>query len=212
MTTTASPAPHLLHYGDQVVPWVSRWTGEVQNTSVAVRLTRAGAEVAYEDGNELRGRNGVLWQREGIDRSGEPMFGVVNTHRQAAALRKLLCDVCGRRIDGRPISWLVPDALLTQDGDDVLTTQAPTCPDCEPIAMSLCPFLGRRTAKLWRARVIEHDIFGVSGFTLTVPEGTNTPRPTRGLFPYADYPSMRHILAQQEVVRFTKFTITEVTR
>lgn len=214
--TTSIDTSHLLRHDGQIVPWVTRWSGEIAPQSVSLRRSSAGALVAtYDDDipdNRDWDHGGVVWQRESVSRAGEPQFGYVNTLRQRSAMRHGRCEVCGRRITDRPINWLVPETLLSHVYGDPVTAQAPTCDECLPIAMDLCPFLRRRTARLLMARVLEYRTFGAFGNGF-LREGDAVRQVHGAVFPYVDCPAdLTSVIAQKEVVQWTKFTMTEVPR
>jgi hypothetical protein len=209
--TSVVNQPELLRYHGRVVPWVTRWTDEVRRHQVRFKRTRSGdLVVSYADGfPEERDPNGFLWQREGIKRGGEPEFAMVSTYRQRRAMRKGVCQVCGRRIDKRPIQWLVPESLFdyTQQGEAV-TLSAPTCSDCIPIALELCPHLKRN--QLLLAKVLEYQVWGVSGEAVSLDPAGEVRRHRSIMYPYGGRVvgiAPTAVMAKQQAVEFTKFTI-----
>lgn len=213
MTTIATD--HLLHHEGRVVPWITRWTNERQGQPVAYgRIAPTGVWGAtYADviPDNRDGRD-ILWQREGISRGGQPQWAHVNTFRQRAAMHKRLCQVCGQRITERPTSWLVPAPLLNFDWGDPLTMSAPTCEACIPIAMDMCPHLGDSDARLMLGKVLDYELAGVYGSAFVTPD--DTPELIgQCLYLYGESSvPPQAVIAQQQVVRWTKFTVSEVTR
>lgn len=195
---------------DQPVPWVTRWTNEVNQTKLQVSITRDGLTLSYADGNEDRDAFGVLWKREGITRGGTPQFSEINTYRQRAAMNKCLCQVCGKKIQERPIRWLMSRASLhhLEDGT-ALTISAPTCSPCIPLAVELCPHL--KTSDPVILRVLEYEKWGVYGEAVHYDEEGGRARDLRGVYvPYVNSPiPLAAAVGFQQVVRLTKFAIEE---
>src|SRR5438445_6042211 len=165
----------LLYKGLQV-PWVTRWTGEVPaGAQVDVVLEQGEPVVRYADGIEFRDDHGVLWQREGIRRGGEPQFAQVSAYRQRAAMRGGKCQVCGQRITDRPIRWLMDPVQLTHLRDGTaLTFSPPTCTGCVDVALDACPHL-RNNDRLILS-VLEYRIWGVWGDMVRLDPGEAEPK------------------------------------
>ena len=205
---------HLLHHQGQVVPWVTRWTGERRDDPIGFRRTRDGSlSVDYAGGPVDRDATGILWQREGIVRSGEPEWRTVSTYRQRSSMRRAQCEVCGRVIDTRPIPWLMPLALLQTDHDPAggLTTSTPTCAECVPIALELCPFLQRTDYAI--AQVTHYRVWGVYGEAVTTAMDGAIHRINHIMYGYRDgvaglTPSA--VLAKQLVVVLTDYTLEKI--
>lgn len=204
MSKSSSELPQ--HEG-RPVPWVTRWSGEANGDALSVGIT-AEAELFlhYKDGNENRDEADVLWKREGLGRHGVPQYSEVNTYRQRASMLKQLCQVCGSKIDERPIRWLMSRDQLVHDDGVTLTMSPPTCASCIPVAMTLCPFLKRGGALI--VKVLEYSIWGVHGQPAAIdPEGRGRQLPKR-FIPYVDPPvPLAGVLAYQQVVELAKFVI-----
>lgn len=218
--TTAEPAmtdpATLPQFEGRPVPWVTRWSGEVTSERVAVEIDREHVFLTYQHPQETRDEHGVLWRQEGILRRGNPLWAEINAHRQRLAMRKRLCQVCGTKIDGRPIRWLVPhdqlwsgDPNRPQDAGTKLTISAPTCDACIPLAQKLCPFLKSKDTAI--LRVLDYEMWGVYGEAVSVDRETGRGKDLRGIYvPYEDSPvELSAVLAFQQVVRLTKFVIEE---
>lgn len=208
MTT---PKSALHQHKGQPVPWITRWTGEVVPVAHSFSVTKDGrARVFYPDGIEDRDPNGVLWKREGLGRHGTPQYAQVNAYRQRAAMRRRLCQICGSKIDERPIRWLVDDAGLHYDDDDgtAITGSAPTCSSCIPLALELCPHLKKGYSIL---KVLDYEPWGLYGQAVEIDIEAGKRRDLRGVYvPYADSPiELSAIVAFQEIVRLTKYVIEE---
>lgn len=211
MTTDPSVLPQ---YKGRPVPWVTRWSHErsADRLNYGVQVTRDGSfRLGYKDGKDVRDGTGMLWQREGIARGGEPEWAAVNTYRQRSSMRRCQCQVCGKKIDERPIRWLMPpDGIEQVDEDTFITMQPPTCSECIPLALDLCPNLKKYGYQI--LKVIDYDQWGVYGDVVTMTEGG--PRRFKSAVSYntADYgPDFRlaHVMAQQAVVRLGKFVVEE---
>lgn len=199
------PATLPQHKG-RPVPWITRWTGEVSPDMYQFKLTRNGAILTYPDGKENREANGVLWKREGITRAGEPQYSQINAYRQRAAMRKRLCQVCGTKIDARPIRWLMNEQALTpQEDGTAITMSAPTCEPCIPLAMSMCPHL--KSVDTVILRVLDYEPWGVYGQAVYLDPETGQAQDLRGVYiEYANPPfELTAMVAFQEVVRLTKY-------
>lgn len=199
-----------LTYKGLQVPWVTRWTDEVpSNIKPDVILKDGEPIIQYADGVEFRDEHGVLWQREGIRRGGEPQFAQVSAFRQRAAMRHRRCQVCGERISDRPIRWLMDPRQLTHLRDGTaLTFSPPTCSTCVDVALNACPHL--RNSDRLILSVLEYKVWGVWGDMVRLAPGSEAqPR-----LQYAkrvdisyDRKDLASAIAKQQLVQLTKFTI-----
>jgi len=213
MTTTDTSK--LLQYQGRVVPWVTRWSGERSKDEVQLSLNPDTQELTlgYPDGQgESREPSGILWQREGLSRSGVPEYSQVNTYRQRSAMRKFLCQVCGHKINERPIQWLLAKENIdhTESGT-VLTMSAPTCSSCIPVAQALCPHLNTHGWVI--AKVLEYRLYGVYGWGVLYDAGDQKTKRVNGVYISYDrnYRGLAKtaICAMQQVAEFTKFTLED---
>lgn len=200
MTTDPADLPQ---WQGHPVPWVARWSGEVNRTKV--RLDRLDGElvVHYPDGNADRDNSGALWMREGIGRTGEPQFGQVSVYRQRLAMRRRKCQVCGQRIVPGPIRWLMGTDQLTVRNDYAITMSPPTCSDCIPLALELCPHL-RAGYTIYRVERFEE--WGLFGSLYTEGEKGRPMVAKRSRVQYGSG-SMTAMLAKQQVVVFTEYSV-----
>ena len=210
MTTDRNDLPQ---WNGRPVPWVTRWTGEISPTRYDIARDENG-DFTYIDGQNLRDSGGVLWQREGIGRNGDPDWASVSTYRQRASIAKRLCQVCGKKIPPGSIQWLMPlDDGYIENGDGrMLTWNPPTCRDCIPLALELCPYLKRNGYQI--LTVLDYEVWGVMGLTMTELQGT--PYPVQAARPYeedSDFPLMTidtgKIMAQQMVAKLGTFIVDE---
>lgn len=219
--TVTDPAT-LPQWNDHPVPWVTRWTNEVVDDASNVVITRredGGLSVHYENSkHESRDRFGILWQREGIGRGGEPQFGAVNTYRQRRCMLKSRCQVCGGPVQdhaegGGPTTWLMPLGFLQWVQDEVhteptpVTATPPTCEACIPLAIDVCPNLRAEGYELYH--VLSWGVWGVRGRHHWLVGGriqrkmSLVPYDLQG---YEDTPAYEGAtLAQQQVVVWNKF-------
>jgi hypothetical protein len=196
----------------KTIPWVTRWTGEkITEVPFGVNpfVGGPGGSVFIDPkfGTENRDENGVLWRPEGINRKGSPEFSQVNSNRQRACMLKGLCQVCGKKIDERPIRWLmVPAQLehLSSDNDKTVdcTQSPPTCSDCIPIAQALCPAIGQAQVIY---RVLEYRIWGYSGELAWSDPATMQIRRRNNAAIQIGSPALKNMLAKQLIVEFTKY-------
>lgn len=191
-----------------VVPYITAWSSE---RPPAQPVVANGSGIGFADETlHDRDRDGVLWTRVGHSPGrGRPEFGRVHALRQRRAMRKLLCQVCGRPADQdrEGILWVIgEDAANPGDWPDNLTTSHP--PLCEPCAarsIRLCPHLRRRCVAL---RVRAHTPVGVHG-ALYQPD---CPRPTAWTTTGVTYddPRIRWTRAGQLVVRLDSYTVVDL--
>lgn len=205
-----------LTYRGLQVPWVTRWTKEIAGrVKVDVALEDGQLRVRYADGIEYRDKHGVLWQREGIMRGGEPQFAHVSGPRQRTCMRKQLCQVCGKRITDRPIRWLMdPGQLTLQEDGTGLTVSPPTCSSCVDVALDACPHL--RTNERLILTVLEYRVWGVWGDVVYLDPNKPTADPgslqrTRMNVPYDQHWPLGSVLAKQQVAQLIKFTTEKVS-
>ena len=212
MTTDSSTLPS---FNGRPVPWITRWTGELspERNDYGVEVAKDGEwRLAYPDGHSVRDDRGILWQREGLGRKGEPMWADVSTFRQRAAMKRGLCQVCGTTITERPYRFLIPrDGMEQYDADTWLTMQAPVCIECVPLALKLCPALKRDGYQL--LRVLDYQAWGVLGqVTYRDERGFHKIQATV-CFDTSEYgPDFRlsHVMAQQVVIKLDKYVVEEV--
>lgn len=200
-----TPKSILPQWKGRPVPWVTRWSGERIDTPLQVSLSRDGVHLNYEDGQETYDGHGVLWKREGLTRAGEPEYSQMNTYRQRACMSRRKCQVCGAKINERPIRWLVSRAQF----QEALTMSPPTCSSCIPLALELCPHLKSNPYLI--LKVLDYEPWGVYGEAVTIDYETGKGRDLRGVYvPYADPPiDLTAVVAFQQVVQLTKFVVEE---
>lgn len=213
----------LPNFRSQPVPWITRWSSELhpQRHDIVVRRREDDPEALvakYREGPENRDKFGVLWQREGIRRGGEPQYKNVNTYRQRTCMLKGRCQVCGRVIRERPVEWLMPvDTIrwIERDGERVaLTTNSPSCVECRDLALDLCPNLKANGWELYH--VLDWAIWGTYGM-LHFLDANDAVRRTLMWVPYdltgvEGIIAQGSILAQQMVVQWDKFVLKEEHR
>lgn len=208
MATDPSTLPQ---FDGRPVPWVTRWSGEVHpdRYKYGVQMSQGKLVLCYEDRKENRDGTGVLWQREGLTRKGRPDWASVNTYRQRSAMQKRRCQVCGNKITETPIRWLMPiDGLEQVDEDTTITMQPPTCSECIPTALDLCPNLVRQGYMI--LKVIDYSMWGVFGHVVTMTEGGPRKFQTAVSYDTSKYGpefSLTQVMAQQQVVQLGKFVV-----
>lgn len=186
------------------VPWVARWTNEVSMDMFKVVVdSDSHLQLTFEDGKVNRDEHGVLWQREGITRGGEPQFSQVSTYRQKAAMRKMLCQVCGTKLPGGPVRWLFHKDNLIESSDGLLTMSPPTCEPCIDKARTHCPALKAAGSKI--LVVTDWEIWGIfGGAVLMTKNGLD--RKSQIYVSYEqELPKHVALCAQQQVVRLLDY-------
>lgn len=210
----------LPNFNGRPVPWITRWSGEVQpdayHYGAALTGDPAAGEfhVTYPDGKNMRDAKGILWQREGLGRNGEPMWADVSTYRQRAAMTRGLCQVCGTKINTRPFRFLIPvDGMERFDADTLVTMQPPVCEECVPLALRLCPALKRDGYQL--LKVLDYTLWGVMGQVTFYESAESGFRKMQGTVSFEDLEKygatfrLDHVMAQQMVVQIGKHVIEE---
>lgn len=211
MTIAMTDPATLPQWNGRPVPWVTRWTGEVNDDKYKVFRENNRLSIGYEDRNENRDEFGVLWKREGLTRAGEPQYAEVNTYRQRAAMNKRMCQVCGSKIDERPIRWLITqDQLHAHEEGTAITRSAPTCSPCIPLARKLCPHLKKGSMIL---KVLEYDIWGIYGQAIHIDQESGKTYDLRGFHAAYKNPQLPlpQIAAFQQIAWLRKFVVEEDT-
>ena len=214
MTTDVNKLPN---FNGRPVPWITRWTGEVQpdrfdyGVQILGDVGKGQFRVTYQDGKNVRDGKGILWQREGIGRKGEPMYADVSTYRQRSAMKKGLCQVCGVKITDTPMNFLIPiiAGMEHYDKNTTVTMQAPVCLECVPLAIRMCPALKREGYQ--HLKVLAYSLWGVFG-QVTYPNATGFDRMQGAVGfagDYGDVFNLGHVLAQQSVVQLEKYVIVD---
>lgn len=126
----------------RIVPWVTVWSDELVPTET--RWLKPGRDMLRcGDRRDQNYFMGVLWQpdlnQQGM---GHPIFGLSHTGRQRQAMLQLRCQVCGKLITDRRLTWLMPEAEWGGEFQQRrLTNTPPTCRACQSAAGRLCPRL-----------------------------------------------------------------------
>ena len=153
-----------------VVPYIAAWSEE-RELPMTVFAGRSG--IGYTDETVIdRDSRGVLWTRMlSCPRTGRPRFGQEHPIRQRKAMRKLLCQVCGKPAnhteDG--FLWLLRDYRDDWAGwpDGMANTDPPVCVPCARMSVRLCPAL-RKGYVAVRARSEISGVYGIryrAGYT-----------------------------------------------
>jgi hypothetical protein len=140
------------------------WTDEPTALTTVVQRGRWG--IGYSD--ELptdRDRDGVLWTRV-VSRPGHgrPLYAQLHPIRQRRAMRRLLCQVCGRPADYTEQGhlWLAVDQRERWPGwpEESVNPFPPVCTGCAARSVRLCPPL-RRGFTAFRAHSTLYGVIGV---------------------------------------------------
>ncbi|WP_367139433.1 hypothetical protein [Saccharothrix sp. HUAS TT1] len=152
------PGTGLPTWRGRIVPHVTAWSGEQVDP-----ITRPFGYVTRDDGREYltyehaevsglaagsplleqRDLFGLLWF-SGHDRPGvgEPQFAIVHAQRQRDCMIGRRCQVCGTPFPrGGPVTFLVPEHVVPEDGRPFETAHPPVCGPCRPYALVQCPHL-----------------------------------------------------------------------
>ncbi|GAA0402480.1 hypothetical protein GCM10009530_63020 [Microbispora corallina] len=136
MTTTAPPiVPYVLAYSEELVP---------QRLTFREHRPSGGPRLEFVDPRRSDWVDGVLRARVRTHQRGSVRWKRLNTRRQWECLAKGWCQVCKRpaaQSDGR-LPWLLTERVYQPIGEDRLgTTAPPTCRDCIPLSLQMCPQL-----------------------------------------------------------------------
>lgn len=207
--TTAAPARKGATYKGRPVPYVTKWTGEnIEGLLSAGWVTPE--LIAYDEETPTdRDSHGVLWWRDGIaPGEGEPMWKLVHTGRHRRAMRVCLCQVCGQKITGPRIPWLLPAQEWERiagwpDGEPRTTSNPPTCRSCWPVAMQLCPALRRDG---WVTFTVGgYEPYGVLG-NVYPPGGDLMEPEDDGVLSYSATRRLGRVIGKQAVVTLHEIT------
>ncbi|MBZ6258887.1 hypothetical protein KVH22_25560 [Streptomyces olivaceus] len=203
-------SPAVLHWRGILVPFITPWSSEAAPPPpVVVRYGVGGTGLGYADEDSRFDRwNDALWVRAPATRGhGVPRFAGIHALRQRQAMRRELCQVCGRPTFGTLPGERSLYLLGARDGDPIReeeTTQAPPVhAACALLAIRECPHLRRG----WAAALVQYaPAWGVAGILYDPATLAPLPGPAGapdGLVevPYIDEPRMRWVLAAREVVR-----------
>jgi hypothetical protein len=128
--------------GGAVVPYVGSWSEEELLPAKVVQRPIGG--IGYADESAVdRDEWGVLWTRMASRvGAGRPLFTKLHPLRQRRAMRRLLCQVCGRPADrtDQGLLWLVPGAD-TDRLEGMAMIQPPLCMACAQVSIGACPAL-----------------------------------------------------------------------
>ena len=189
-----------------LVPYITNWSGERPTRTPIVANGRSGIGYRRERRGD-RDAHGVLWARyiraPGV---GEPEFGAVHPYRQRQAMRRLLCQVCGRPADrnDQDVLWLLGQTGRPWAGEES-TAQPPICLRCAHTASRICPHLRGNTLAL---RVRHAPIAGVLGFLYT-PSRHGPIRAGAATLPYAS-PGIRMLQARQLIRNLHDCTVVDL--
>jgi hypothetical protein len=137
--TSHHTAPH--------VPYIAAWSGERSSGQIVPRPGHPGIAFADEVTGE-RDSADVLWCRmPNAPGLGRPELGKVHPTRQRHAMRRLLCQVCGKpaKTTDNGALWLFPNGVREVPGWPQIVANAhpPVCPPCAALSIRLCPRLRR---------------------------------------------------------------------
>lgn len=180
----------IQHHEGKVVPWTTKWSGEVpskEETMVEVWWNDEdwGFEARWVEDpfNENRQRtNAVLWMREGINRTGEPLFNQINGQRQRAAMLHTRCRMCGESAwsDQKTTTFIVGPNEILWTGESHLTQAPPVCESCIDLVLDAHPYLREQGYEMYT--VLEYWPWGVIGdvFKTTDDRMPGATNPVRG--------------------------------
>ncbi|MDT3396204.1 hypothetical protein RKE29_06060 [Streptomyces sp. B1866] len=104
--------------------------------------------IGYADENAYdRDATGMLWDRVPFrPGEGRPEFATVHSTRQRLAMRRLLCQVCGKPADRdeRGVLWLLDRDEVDERPEwpeNTVTRHPPVCRPCARASLRLCPRL-----------------------------------------------------------------------
>lgn len=150
--------PDLIRWKGRVVPWVTRWSGEVNDELLSVGV--AGGRVIYGDESVIdRDDHGVLWTRFRAGRKGTPEFKAVHPGRQRQGVLAPRCQTCGVVLRDQDALWPVKSRDIPLDvaalAGSLTTSDPPLCQRCAPLSAQLCPFLRRGAVSYGHAARVE---------------------------------------------------------
>jgi len=187
------------------IPYITAWSDEAVPADLVFEghPEAAGMRLAYRDSTPQDQDHvfGVLWARQGLCRTGQPEWRLVNTLRQRRAMLHNLCQVCGRPATdpatGR-VWWVLADNPSDTSSGDGYTNAPPTCQACIPEAIATCPRL-RRGAAVYT--VAGSEPYGVLADVYRLQSGGVCVRQTHGAeIPLDAFSALEPALATQLLV------------
>lgn len=193
-----------------VVPYITAWSAEESIMPELVKHPRQA--IGYADETLFdRDEHGVLWGRMTLAYGkGKPLWRRVHYHRQRRAMRRLLCQVCGRPAhrNEQGVLWLLGDdrKAWPKWPEGMGATHPPVCLACAEVATRLCPYLQEGFVAV---RVGDSEVSGVYGERYA----------TRPPFPIVDEdaivrfdePQVRWVIAAQLVRELFDCTIVDLS-
>lgn len=117
-----------------------------------------------------RDDDGILWAPYGGSMTGEVLFSQIHPVRQMMCMKGPYCQVCGTSLLGKFTPWILNgtsdwdegNAEKIRDGKSIVTITAPTCVQCQQVAMKVCPHLLKNpnTARLLVRSYRPYGLFG----------------------------------------------------
>jgi hypothetical protein len=192
----------------ELVPYITNWSGEHYLRTLVI--TRGLDGIGYlEEQPTDRDTHGVLWAHcLYAPGEGEPQFKQVHPYRQRHAMRRLLCQSCGKPADrnGQGVLWLPGQSDQPWTGRE-LTGQPPICLPCARTASRICPHLdGGNTLAL---RVRRAPIAAVKGTVYEPAPYGPIPTPTPAVRLYTD-PTVRMLQARQLLRDLVDCTVVDL--
>jgi len=201
----------MLTYKGLPVPYVAAWSSERRfgQDGNGMGLAEDQMQVMPREGNlpvlryvnEVpadRDRLGVLWMRENnTPGKGAAEFATIHAARQRRCMTVGACQVCGFAFKTKRWTFLVVDENWVEGA---ITTTAPVCERCVPIAARACPHLRSRNLMLISARAIPSGVLGdhIDPYTGVVSRMV--------MVSYAD-PRILTTYAKQQAVTLTDVTV-----
>ncbi|MER6626786.1 hypothetical protein ABT301_00810 [Streptomyces sp. NPDC000987] len=199
----------MTHPRPNVVPYITAWSAERTVLPELVMHPRRAIGYADETIHD-RDEHGVLWARMTLAYGkGKPMWRRVHFQRQRRAMRKLLCQVCGRPADRNEqgVLWLLGDDRRAWPNwpEGMAATHPPVCLPCAQIATQLCPYLQQGFVAV---RVGDSEVAAVYGerYAPRPP----FPRVEEDAITHLDDPRIRWVIAAQLVRELFDCTIVDL--
>jgi hypothetical protein len=192
-----------------LVPYIVTWSTE-QTATPQVITNRRG--ISYTDETFAdRDSHGVLWTRcPSRPGHGRPLFGQVHPLRQRRAMRRLLCQVCGRPADHNTDGtlWILKDHRHDWPHwpNQMAVTEPPICQPCAHTSARHCPALRKVHVTI---RVKTSTVAGVLGIHYRPGSPLLAPQPTDDTITYDD-PAIRWVRATQLVRELHDSTLVDL--
>lgn len=151
----------LIKHNDMVVPWVARWTAEIEDLTLTNKYV-----VPYLMG----GREYNVLNEPNKRGQGDPLFAKVHSRRGARATLNQICQVCGSvKSNLYAVQPRAEGDVTLEPGMTVYGAEMPVCDDCAPYAFTVCPHL-QEAERTWLRADFNGVVAAIGGMDVNPPD------------------------------------------